>query len=985
MQTTRITHLGTWNIRSLNGKEIELIDEFEKADLDILAITETKKKGKGIIKLKNDHILVYSGVENNERARAGVGCIINKQLEQSIKEWECVNERILIIKIDDTVKITATIMILYGMSEDETKANKDEFWDKVQIEYEKLKEPIYIVGDLNARVGNKNKGLEEIMGKHGEPSKNSNGNRLIDFCIVNELKILNTFFEHKDIHKYTREERSRNEKSLIDYFLSSGTQGKEVKDIKVKRGCEIGSDHYLVTAKIKKKVVQAEIQRKDTARNETKKDKFRINKLQSYEVREEYKNRIKTLISSTRNPDLNNIEDMWTTFKYIITEATKYACGTIRETHNRKQTHWWNAEVKVEVKKKKQKWKKYLNTKNGDDYEDYKRQRKIVKEAIKKSKERTWEEFGNTLEENFKENQKLFYRTLKCCKNRQQPTLKQLHDKQGRILKKEDEIIKRWKEHFEELLEESQTCEENERKEEQESGIARIDIETEAEEITKGELINVLNKLRNGKAPGHDNIKPEQLKYMGEEGEQILLKMLNKIWELGKIPTDWEKAVIFPIYKKGDNRNCSNYRGISLLCTAAKVYEAILENKLRQVTTTTMEKAQSGFMKGHSTQDHIFTIRKLTEDTLKHDGKLFIAFIDLEKAFDRVPREKMWNTLRECNISEQLLKAIKSVYRRTANYIRTGNQTSDEFMTTQGLRQGGALSPLLFILFLDGIIKNIKYKTKKVEVGYQNLTRITISECAFADDLAIIAKNETDLQHNINIWKEELDKHNMNINIEKTKVMVISKEDTTTNITIDGKEIEQVESFIYLGSALNNRGSLENEINNRIRAANKSYFAINKIILNNKQISKKTKMTLYKTVFRPTLIYGSETWTMSHRVKSKIQAAEMRYLRKVEGVTKFDRVRNEHIRLKLQTESIQTTIDKKQLAWYGHIIRMPEDRQTKLIWRARTTKKKRRGRPQKTWEDYIQEILERNNINIIEARKIAKNRKEWRELIEKIK
>ena len=161
---------------------------------------------------------------------------------------------------------------------------------------------------------------------------------------------------------------------------------------------------------------------------------------------------------------------------------------------------------------------------------------------------------------------------------------------------------------------------------------------------------------------------------------------------------------------------------------SAKIYEAILESKLRQATEATLEKAQSGFRKGYSTQDHIFTLRKLIETTTIQDGKLFITFIDLEKAFDRVQREMMWEILEKIKISKQLLGAIKSIYRMTTNYIRTGNETTEEFITTKGLRQGGALSPMLFILFLDNIIKNIKDKTKKVEAGYYNLTRMTISE-----------------------------------------------------------------------------------------------------------------------------------------------------------------------------------------------------------------------------------------------------------------
>ena len=124
---------------------------------------------------------------------------------------------------------------------------------------------------------------------------------------------------------------------------------------------------------------------------------------------------------------------------------------------------------------------------------------------------------------------------------------------------------------------------------------------------------------------------------------------------------------------------------------------------------------------------------------------------------------------------------------------------------------------------------------------------MTISECAFADDLAILTKSEEDMKHNLKVWNEELNKHNRTINTEKTKI--IAREDILTDITINGKGIEQVETFTYLGITLNNKGSLEDEINSRILAANRSYFMLNKLILNNKQITKRTKMILYKTIY----------------------------------------------------------------------------------------------------------------------------------------
>lgn len=131
------------------------------------------------------------------------------------------------------------------------------------------------------------------------------------------------------------------------------------------------------------------------------------------------------------------------------------------------------------------------------------------------------------------------------------------------------------------------------------------------------------------------------------------------------------------------------------------------------------------------------------------------------------------------------------------------------------------------------------------------------------DDLAIFAKIEEEMQYNINKWNHELQKYNMIINVEKTKVMAISKEEKTVKIALHGKEIEQIDNFTYLGSKINCRGNPKEKVNQRLIAASKNVHALNKTILNHKDIARKTKMKLYKTIYRLTLTYGSESWVLS--------------------------------------------------------------------------------------------------------------------------
>lgn len=121
--TEMIIKMGTWNIRGLNGKEVEICEEFDKAKLDVLTISETKKKGSGIEKLTRHHILIYSGVELEERAAAGVGCILHTKDLNRICKWEKVSDRILILEMEQNNQ-KKTIISVYGPDENERKEKR---------------------------------------------------------------------------------------------------------------------------------------------------------------------------------------------------------------------------------------------------------------------------------------------------------------------------------------------------------------------------------------------------------------------------------------------------------------------------------------------------------------------------------------------------------------------------------------------------------------------------------------------------------------------------------------------------------------------------------------------------------------------------------------------------------------------------------------------------------------------------------------------
>lgn len=971
---TNIWKLGTWNIRGIRGKEVELVDEFEKAGLEILAISETKKKGKGRADLTNGHILIYSGVPDSQRAAAGVGCVIHKKLKDQIVAWKNVSERILQVELGNIDEII-TVISVYGPDENEKAEEKERFWETLTTATEEAKGTIYIAGDFNSRVGKEDIENKAIVGRQGEETRNNNGKRMLEFCRLQDLIITNTFFQHKDVHKYTRTQPNRREKSIIDYILAQRERRKNVLDVKVRRSAEIYSDHFLLVAKIRQNHIRSSKPKSRKENHITVKTYKLRNRDTAREYQQETEKRIQDRLDEIKQ---ESTQQGWNILKNIIIGTATEICGVYKKDNRRKQTAWWTKEIREEVESKKKEWKKYLIDNSPEQYEIYKNQRRRVKELVQAAKQKSWIEFGNRMEKDSNGNQKLFYRVLKSFRTEKQEKELYIRNKKQEILTNEIEVMKRWREYFQELLgQQTQITDEN---------VIEPEDEDPGEEEGVGEfemteLEKVIGALKTGKTPGSDKITTEMIKNLGEIGKEAILEILNKAWLNEKMPQEWGVALIMPIHKKGDPKQCDNYRGITLLNTVTKIYEQIINNRLKPIIDPQLSESQSGFRPGRSTQDHIFTIKQIIEKRQLQNKNLYLAFIDIKKAFDSVPRAKVWKSLKERGVHNKIVRVVEDIYRTNINQIIRNNMKSEGFVTEMGLRQGGGLSPTLFNVYMDKIIKKCEKETSKMFVGYKNLKRVEIAEGVFVDDVVLLAGNERQLQVNLDIWKKTMEEEGMNINADKTKILVIGEQNIDTEIKVDNVKIEQVKEYKYLGILLDETGKQEAEINERVGKTIKLYYAMNQKFINKREISKQTKVKVFNTVYRPVLTYGCESWALTNRQRSKIQAMEMKYLRRILGKTRRDKIRNTQIREELGMKPVLQFIEQRQLSWWGHIQRMSADRPVRQIYEARIQTKRRRGRPRQTWNKIVSLTLQERGKTWKEATALARDRNEWRKFI----
>ena len=210
------------------------------------------------------------------------------------------------------------------------------------------------------------------------------------------------------------------------------------------------------------------------------------------------------------------------------------------------------------------------------------------------------------------------------------------------------------------------------------------------------ELSQALSRLKKRRAGGKSGILPELILCGGAELWSRILKLMQQVWEEGRVVGVWQDAVVVPVPKKGDLRHCDNWRGISLLDVVGKIMARIMKERLEVIVGIVLPESQCGFRKERSFVGMMFVARQLVEKAREHNQSLYMLFVDLRKAYDSVPRQALWKVLEKCEVPPKLLSLVKSCHEGMCAEVRVGSTTTEEFEVRNGLRQGCTLAPTLF-------------------------------------------------------------------------------------------------------------------------------------------------------------------------------------------------------------------------------------------------------------------------------------------------
>lgn len=968
----RDMNIGFWNVRTLyqTGKLKQLATEAERYRVDILGVSEVRWNEFGEMRTLSGQTFLYSGKPNEDDPhQEGVGLLLSRRVVSGLLDWRPISSRIIIARFKGKIR-NVSVVQCYAPTEEAEADKKAKFYSELQTTMQAInkRDIVIVMGDFNAKVGAENLGLEQVMGQHGLGVMNENGELLVDFCASNELVIGGTLFPHKECHKVTWVSPDLRTESQIDHLAISRSWRRSLLDVRNRRGADISSDHHLVTARIRIKIAAAK------KRFEQQRKRFDVGKLQNERNKEQFKINLSNRCAALQ-VDEDDVEEHWERIKNTLTDTAEEVLG-FRNTRRKEwmSTNTWECiEQRRELKLKLNNWR--TRNQKVELQAAYHAKDREVKKNAKADRKKWVADLAESAETAARErNMKGLYDITRKLARKKFKQNRPIKSKQGDVITNDEAKLNRWREHFMEVL--------NREDVEKDGQVAYVNEDGETDGInteppSRKEIKEAIRQMRNGKAPGVDNIAPELLTVDPDMTADLLHPLFTKIWSEEKMPKEWREGLLVKIPKKGDLTNCHNWRGITLLSIPSKVMTRVILNRIKTRIEKQLRKEQAGFRSNRSCIDQINTLRIIIEQFNEYNAGLCLLFVDFEKAFDSLERNTMWRALQKYGIPMKIGKIIKQTYDDFIYRVVHEGKLSEPFTVNAGVRQGCVLSPTVFLLVLDDVMRKV-VEGRRRGIQWGLVERLESLE--FADDICLLTQKHTDMEEKLQDLEREAGAVGLKLNAQKTKMMKVNAK-SKQKLRVNDEDVEEVEEFTYLGSVTARDGGATADVKMRIQKANAAFIQLYPI-WRAREISMETKLRIFQTNVKAVLLYGCETWKVTSEITHKLQVFINRCLRRIKRIFWPKVISNEDLWKQTKEEHIDIQIKRRKWKWIGHTLRKEQnavERQA-LFWNPQGQRK--RGRPRKSWRRSVMEEAKEEGKTFGELKTLARNRIRWRCFVE---
>jgi len=945
--------MATFNANTVRreSRASELAQCFISQHIDILGIQEHRRvheESVAFSRLEGQYLITSSAWRNQTQASVGgVGLMLSSRARKALRRVTSHTERILVAEFNSNP--VTTVIVAYSPTNISPTDVVENFYDELSslISGVPAHNFLSVLGDFNARLG-----PEDVpFPFHSE--SNRNGKYLAEMITEHCLLAANTQFRKKLGKRWTYQDRGTGVRRQLDYILVRRKWRNSVLNAEsYNTFCTVGSDHRVVSMKVRLSLrVSKHCQQ---TRYDWKKFSERSDLHQQYTV--EVRNRFQ-LLEEEEDPT-----DMYQRFVDANREAME-ACVPKRE-RRKKLSHSKHPDVIKAREKLRTASQKYDSTGAEEDYEQMKQTKDLLFSTYDKLREREIMDKVDQVQHAHGAGQ-------------YGEAWKVINEVTGRKKSKEGQVagaspeerVTTWFNHFKKLLGDSPSVQDPD----EEIPIVFSDLDIDDGPFTEEEYAKAKSNLKLGKSPGPDNIPPEVLKNC--ELDDIILKMCNMAMMNSMKPEQWSLSNIIPIPKKGNLSNVDNYRGISLTCITAKLFNRMILNRIRSVIDPKLRVNQNGFRPKRTTVSQILALRRIIEEVKKNNLPAVLTFIDFKKAFDSIHRRKMMKILKAYGIPPNLLSAIESMYTNTRAKVVTADGETEEFDILAGVLQGDTLAPFLFIIVLDYALR-CATTGMDTELGFTITPRksrrfpaVSIIDLDFADDISLLSDQIQQAQQLLLRVETECNKVGLGLNAIKTEVMTYNIPEHEPLRTASGDILKEVDDFKYLGSWVE---STEADI--KIRKA-LAWKALNKMgHIWKSHMSRDVKLSFFIATVESVLLYGCESWTLTSALERSLNGCYTRMLRAVLNINWSQHIPNTELYGDLPRVADKVASRRMQLA--GHCYRHPELAASGLILWEPTHGHRSRGGQRKTFIDVLKRDAGTENTSELAA--CMRDRVDWK-------
>ena len=750
---------------------------------------------------------------------------------------------------------------------------------------------------------------------------------------------------------YTWNSPDKRTRNQIDYIVLNQKWKSCIKNARTRPGADCNSDHQLLTIDIKIRLKKMERPTPPLRLDyKTLDNSYRIAVSNKFEL-------------------LNQCEDdktpneLWEKGKELLLSAAKETIAKKKKTNS----PWISEETLSEIEARR-----YLKSKgihNPVEEVIYKNQNAKIQKLLRRDKEKYLNEQCQRIENcSINQTTKELYQGVRKITRKFKPTMDTIKTEDGLVLCDGKDVKDRWNQYCSKLYKKNEDL--------TTASISLNDSEDEPPPLLD-EVRKAIKELKNDKSPGIDEVAAELIKNAGESVEYFFYKLCMKIWNERRWPEDWVKSVFIPIPKKGDTLQCSNNRTIALISHSSKILLKIIAERMKLKLREEIADEQAGFRPGKGTRNQILNLKLVIEKNREHQRDLYLCFIDYSKAFDTVDHDILWSNMNNMKFPKHIIQLIKAMYDQQQATVRTTYGLTDWFEIKQGVRQGCILSPHLFNIYSETIMRNaLENFEGTVDVGGYK-----ISNLRYADDIVLIASNMNGLQQLLDKVREASEKAGLFLNAKKTKTMMIQRQramNDDEHVTINGVAVENVKEFTYLGAVFTNTYDDSLEIKRRIAIAKNATVALNKI-WKDRSITLKTKLRLLNSLVFPIASYGSECWVLKKKDKKRVNSFELWCYRRVLRISWTEKKTNDEVLRRITCKDrLLDILNRRKLKFVGHVMR--SESLEKNLLTGMVIGNRRRGRPKTRLSDNIKDIC---GLTMVQVERKAQDRVEWRRMVER--